>query len=109
MLSTTSYKGGFGNVTHEEALRFKAREDKFIEDNSLQLKENMDIEKELYDKYNVKRGLRNKNGTGVCVGLTRIADVHGYDIDENGKKGPGSRQALLQGDQRRGHHKRLLG
>ncbi|MDD7408703.1 MAG: citrate synthase [Anaerovoracaceae bacterium] len=88
MLSTTSYKGGFGNVTHEEALRFKAREDKFIEDNSLQLKENMDIEKELYDKYNVKRGLRNKNGTGVCVGLTRIADVHGYDIDENGKKVP---------------------
>ena len=43
MLSTSSYKGGFGNVTHEEALKYKAREDKFIEDNALQLKESVGI------------------------------------------------------------------
>jgi citrate synthase len=36
------------------------------------------IDKELYDKYNVKRGLRNKDGSGVLVGLTRIGNVHGY-------------------------------
>ena len=40
-----------------------------------------------YDKYSVKRGLRNKNGTGVLVGLTRVADVVGYYI-KNGKKMP---------------------
>ncbi|MDR1909800.1 MAG: citrate/2-methylcitrate synthase [Spirochaetaceae bacterium] len=43
------------------------------------------IEAELYDRYNVKRGLRNADGTGVLVGLTRIGDVHGYIIDEGEK------------------------
>lgn len=36
------------------------------------------IEKELFDKYNVKRGLRNQDGSGVLVGLTNIGDVVGY-------------------------------
>jgi citrate synthase len=40
------------------------------------------IEGGLYGKYNVKRGLRNADGTGVLVGLTRVGDVHGYIIDE---------------------------
>jgi citrate synthase len=40
---------------------------------------------ELYPKYNVKRGLRNADSTGVLVGLTRIGDVHGYIVDENEK------------------------
>lgn len=48
-------------------------------------KDNVDIEPEYYQKYDVKRGLRNKNGTGVLVGLTSIGDVHGYIIDENEK------------------------
>lgn len=43
------------------------------------------IEPELYQKYNVKRGLRNSDGTGVLVGLTNIGDVHGYILDENEK------------------------
>jgi len=47
------------------------------------IKENHRIDRDLYDKYNVKRGLRNADGTGVLVGLTRIGDVHGYIIDEN--------------------------
>ena len=37
---------------------------------------------DLYQKYSVKRGLRNDDGTGVLVGLTEIGDVHGYIIDE---------------------------
>ncbi|MDR2499728.1 MAG: citrate/2-methylcitrate synthase [Treponema sp.] len=40
------------------------------------------IDSELYGKFNVKRGLRNADGTGVLVGLTRIGDVHGYIMDE---------------------------
>ncbi|HLV31817.1 MAG TPA: citrate/2-methylcitrate synthase, partial [Chitinispirillaceae bacterium] len=43
------------------------------------------IDAETYSRYNVKRGLRNNDGTGVLVGLTRIGDVHGYIMDENEK------------------------
>jgi len=43
------------------------------------------IASELYTKFNVKRGLRNADGTGVLVGLTRVGDVHGYIIDEGDK------------------------
>ncbi|MGI6497018.1 MAG: citrate synthase [Kiritimatiellia bacterium] len=41
------------------------------------------IDPALYVKYNVKRGLRNADGTGVLVGLTRIGSVHGYMISES--------------------------
>lgn len=37
--------------------------------------ENNAIEKELYTKYEVKRGLRDLNGKGVLAGLTNISDV----------------------------------
>ena len=33
---------------------------------------------ELYKRYDVKRGLRNADGSGVLVGLTTISNVHGY-------------------------------
>jgi len=33
-----------------------------------------------WEKYDVKRGLRNANGTGVLAGLTSICDVVGYDL-----------------------------
>lgn len=37
-----------------------------------------------YMEKNIKRGLRNADGTGVAVGFTQIGDVKGYDV-ENGK------------------------
>lgn len=43
------------------------------------------INPDLYERYDVKRGLRNANGTGVLVGLTKIGDVVGYEI-QDGKK-----------------------
>ncbi len=43
------------------------------------------IPNELYEKYNVKKGLRNANGTGVLVLLTKISEVHGYQM-VNGQK-----------------------
>lgn len=46
------------------------------------------IENELYQKHNVKRGLRNEDHTGVVVGLTKVGDVVGYDRDENGNTYP---------------------
>ncbi|HKK41743.1 MAG TPA: citrate synthase [Bacteroidales bacterium] len=42
------------------------------------------IDNDLFDSFDVKRGLRNKDGTGVLVGLTNIGDVVGYK-KENGK------------------------
>ena len=44
------------------------------------------IDPSLYTKYDVKRGLRNANGTGVLVGLTRIGDVVGYELNKEGQK-----------------------
>ena len=43
------------------------------------------INPDLYKTYDVKRGLRNANGTGVLVGLTRIGDVVGYEMKDNQK------------------------
>ena len=37
------------------------------------------IDNELLQKYDVKRGLRNEDGTGVLVGLTKIGNVVGYE------------------------------
>lgn len=40
------------------------------------------IEPELYGRYNVKRGLRNNDGTGVLVGLTEVGEVMSYLMDD---------------------------
>ena len=39
-----------------------------------------DIKNSLFKEHGVKKGLRNEDGTGVRVGLTRVSDVVGYDI-----------------------------
>ncbi|MCL2265843.1 MAG: citrate synthase [Treponema sp.] len=44
------------------------------------------IDSELYTKFSVKRGLRNEDGTGVLVGLTRVGDVHGYEVADGKKR-----------------------
>jgi citrate synthase len=46
---------------------------------SEQMKEAVRIDGDLFSKYDVKRGLRNEDGTGVLVGLTRIGNVVGYE------------------------------
>lgn len=97
MLSTIIPEGGFGNVSQQESKFLKAQEDNFINSRVSLLKKNNNIDTTLYDKYNVKIGLRNKNGTGVCVGLTRISDVHGYIIDEQGNKVPAPGKLFYRG------------
>jgi citrate synthase len=45
------------------------------------------IDKELFTKFNVKRGLRNEDNSGVLVGLTKVGDVVGYErLPEGGLK-----------------------
>ena len=41
------------------------------------------IDPELYTKYEVKRGLRDINGKGVLTGLTEIAEVKSYTIEDS--------------------------
>lgn len=52
---------------------------------SCQIKKENTIDKALYDKFSIKRGLRNKNGTGVLVGVTKVGDVSGYKIENKEK------------------------
>ncbi|AEV70283.1 citrate/2-methylcitrate synthase [Acetivibrio clariflavus] len=49
------------------------------------IKRNNHIQNEMFEKYNVKRGLRNADDTGVLVGLTEVGDVHAYIMDEGEK------------------------
>ena len=46
---------------------------------SEEMKEANRIDNELFPKFDVKRGLRNEDGTGVLVGLTKIGNVVGYE------------------------------
>ena len=46
---------------------------------------NYNIAPELYDKFQVKRGLRNTDGSGVIAGITDIGGVHGFIISEGEK------------------------
>ncbi|MBE7031165.1 MAG: citrate synthase [Ruminococcaceae bacterium] len=47
--------------------------------------ESYKIPKDQYNAYDVKRGLRNLDGSGVLAGLTQISEVHGYIVYEGEK------------------------
>ena len=51
-------------------------------------KSNSKINTSLYEKYEVKRGLRDLNGRGVLTGLTEISEIKSYDTDEEGNQIP---------------------
>ncbi|HAJ96607.1 MAG TPA: citrate synthase, partial [Ruminococcus sp.] len=59
-------------------------------------KENNMISPEYFDKYSVKRGLRNPDGTGVMAGVTNICNVHGYVVDD-GEKKPAEGKLIFRG------------
>lgn len=70
------------------------------------------IDNDLFEKYDVKRGLRNNDRTGVLVGLTNIGDVVGYEKNEGIVKAiPGelyyrgiSIEDITHGFQKEGRH-----
>lgn len=45
------------------------------------------ISPSLYEKYDVKRGLRDQNGKGVLVGITNVSEVNAFK-EENGERIP---------------------
>ena len=52
------------------------------------IKQSAKMETSLFKQYGVKRGLRNEDGSGVLVGLTRIGNVVGYERTGDGKPKP---------------------
>lgn len=60
-----------------------------MEERKLSLYDNItkvnSIDPELYERYPVKRGLRNSDGSGVIAGITNISNVHGYMMSEGDK------------------------
>ncbi len=55
-----------------------------------------EIDQNLYQEYDVKRGLRDANGKGVLTGLTEISDVVAYRM-ENGQSYPSDGKLYFQG------------
>jgi len=64
-------------MTNKEYLIYKLSES---------VKTTCKIDNELFEKYSVKRGLRNEDGSGVLVGLTQIGNVVGYERTPEGVK-----------------------
>lgn len=48
--------------------------------------ENGKIDLELYEKYDVQRGLRDKNGNGVLAGLTKVSKIEAFQMVDGKKK-----------------------
>ena len=48
------------------------------------IKQTVKMDPALFAQYGVKRGLRNEDGSGVLVGLTKIGNVVGYQHDAKG-------------------------
>ena len=68
----------------------------FIKDICGEFEEHTQISPRYYEKYDVKRGLRNHDGTGVMAGVTLIGNVKGY-ILEDGERTPVPGRLLYRG------------
>lgn len=70
----------------------------YIKSKAIECEENCKIDINLYSKYGVKRGLRDKNGVGVLAGLTNISEIQSYKIVD-GKAVPCDGKLLYRGYQ----------
>lgn len=61
-----------------------------------EFKQYAQINPSYYERFDVKRGLRNADGSGVIAGITQICNVHGYIIDE-GERQPIEGQLIYRG------------
>ncbi len=73
----------------------KERDERLIELTDVALNANK-MDMSLYQKFNVKRGLRESNGRGVLTGLTEISDVNGHK-DVDGESVPIEGELYFQG------------
>lgn len=61
-------------------MQYEGASASYFESLSRLTEQNDYIDPELYVKYDVKRGLRDSDGKGVLVDLTRIGNVYGYEV-----------------------------
>lgn len=61
------------------------------------IKDTSSIDDQLFEQFQVKRGLRNEDHSGVVVGLTKVGDVVGYERDKDGKIVPIPGKLLYRG------------
>jgi len=71
-------------------------DDGFLRDLCEAYQENNHIDPSCYERWDVKRGLRNADGTGVVAGVTEIANVRGYYI-QDGERVPMAGQLTYRG------------
>ena len=81
------------NLSREEMI---SSSKKFVASLCTQYKKNNYIDPSFYQKLDVKRGLRNPDGTGVMAGVTLIGDVQGYII-RDGEKVPKEGDLIYRG------------
>ena len=70
--------------------------EEFLLDRSEKCMRDSDFPKDLYDKHDVKKGLRDSNGKGVVAGLTNVSKVQGTMV-VNGKTVPCEGRLLYRG------------
>ncbi len=66
---------------------FMVKHSQRIEDLAKLASTNNNIDNSMYEKYDVKRGLRDNNGKGVLCGLTEVSEVTSWST-ENGVRTP---------------------
>ncbi|MBR3595358.1 MAG: citrate/2-methylcitrate synthase [Clostridia bacterium] len=76
------------SLFYDDAHVFSRLSDKFAENNIIPQND--------FSRFPVKRGLRNSDGTGVMVGLTKICNVEGYYIDD-GERVPKPGRLIYRG------------
>lgn len=71
------------NNNHEERINQYSQVTDQIKDLSKLCESNLQIDTDLYTKYEVKRGLRDINGKGVLAGLTEVSKIQSYIVEDN--------------------------
>ncbi len=61
-----------------------------------EIKKNSAISSEYFERFDVKRGLRNRDGSGVMAGLSKICSVEGYYISD-GERTPIDGKLIYRG------------
>ena len=68
----------------------------FIESLCQEYRKHNQIDPAYYERYRVKRGLRNADGTGVMAGVTQIGNVLGYYL-QDGERFPAPGKLIYRG------------
>ena len=68
----------------------------YIHDMSEKFSQSNWINPKAYARADLKRGLRNSDGTGVMIGVTQIGNVYGYYM-QNGERVPTPGRLVYRG------------